>query len=686
MKPSMPSVLSFPTPLACCLAWLVVSLGWVAPAAAQGPENTLVVVRKDSPQSLAVANRFIELRNIPATNVMYIGELVVYPHISTETSHAKYFRSEILKPMKAHLKKNGIEEQITCVAYSADIPTRYNVQAELIKFYEHTGTKPNAKFYNPYASLTSMTFFNDDVYDPKPTFIGLQSNRYAGVGFKDPLANPFSGRDKATFDNALEALEAGKAGQAVDDFKQLASKHPGQAVVHFMVARCLADQEQPEEAFDALRDAVRSGWHFPKLTAAGLRPLSRKSEYRKIVRSMVPVPTGALPPRSFDPGAYWSENGSASGTAEQGKRYLLSTVLSVVGPRALKTKEALAQIDSSVAADGTFPKGQFYIAVHDDIRSKCRKRDLLLAAQELKSLGVKPVVDKAPWPSGQQNVAGATLGSGRVDWIESSNRFLPGALCDNLTSFGGHWAKTGQTQLSEFIKAGAAGASGTVAEPYAIPLKFPNSRLHVNYLKGSNLAEAFYQSVAGPFQLLVVGDPLCRPYAKFPKFRVDGIESGDTVGGEFELTVKLDRKSPSVGWFEVYLDGLYWTKLTSNKLLVPIESLSDGHHEIRIVGVRDTTTAARRSEVLDFVVVREAAQTRLTPSNLTVARTARVEFSIEPAEDFVIVHNGRVVGKAVNGTGSFPAEKLGQGNVKLQAMKADGSRASMPVKLEVTVP
>ena len=80
----------------------------------------------------------------------------------------------------------------------------------------------------------------------------------------------------------------------------------------------------------------------------------------------------------------------------------------------------------------------------------------------------------------------------------------------------------GQTPLSEFLRYGAAGSSGTVTEPFAIAEKFPSPMIQVHYARGCTLAEAFYQSVHGPYQLLIVGDPLCRPWADIPQVSVAG--------------------------------------------------------------------------------------------------------------------------------------------------------------------
>jgi hypothetical protein len=64
------------------------------------------------------------------------------------------------------------------------------------------------------------------------------------------------------------------------------------------------------------------------------------------------------------------------------------------------------------------------------------------------------------------------------DWPASGSTVVPGAICENLTSFGGIFTPAaGQTPLSEFLRAGAAGSSGTVIEPYAIQAKFPTVQI-----------------------------------------------------------------------------------------------------------------------------------------------------------------------------------------------------------------
>lgn len=94
--------------------------------------------------------------------------------------------------------------------------------------------------------------------------------------------------------------------------------------------------------------------------------------------------------------------------------------------------------------------------------------------------------------------------------------FLPGALADHLTSFGGVLDGTGeQSTVLEWISAGATASHGTVSEPCNHRQKFPHPQvLLLNYLQGSTAIEAYWRSVLWPGQGLFVGEPLAAPFAR----------------------------------------------------------------------------------------------------------------------------------------------------------------------------
>ena len=108
------------------------------------------------------------------------------------------------------------------------------------------------------------------------------------------------------------------------------------------------------------------------------------------------------------------------------------------------------------------------------------------------------------------------IGLARVPGLEHVD-WLPGALADHLTSFGGQLdapAGSGQMTAIDWIEAGATASYGTVSEPCNHWQKFPHPQLLLlSYVQGVSALEAYWHSVVWPGQGAFVGDPLAAPFA-----------------------------------------------------------------------------------------------------------------------------------------------------------------------------
>jgi uncharacterized protein (TIGR03790 family) len=102
----------------------------------------------------------------------------------------------------------------------------------------------------------------------------------------------------------------------------------------------------------------------------------------------------------------------------------------------------------------------------------------------------------------------------------ATNQYLPGAVADHLTSYGGQLTDSGQMSSLRWLEAGATGSYGTVVEPCNFPQKFPHPGvLMAHYLNGDTLIEAYWKSVLMPGQGIFIGEPLARP---FPSGQIPG--------------------------------------------------------------------------------------------------------------------------------------------------------------------
>lgn len=174
-------------------------------------------------------------------------------------------------------------------------------------------------------------------------------------------------------------------------------------------------------------------------------------------------------------------------------------------------EDARALIDRGVAADGSHPFGTAYLMSTSD--SKRNVRSQLYPEIELQ-LGqffpIQVIQDKEL--RDRTDVMFYFTGLARVPAIQT-NRYLPGAVADHLTSFGGKLTDSGQMSSLEWLKAGATGSYGTVVEPCNISPKFPHPGvLMAHYLDGDTLIEGYWKSVLMPGQGIFIGEPLARPF------------------------------------------------------------------------------------------------------------------------------------------------------------------------------
>ncbi len=179
---------------------------------------------------------------------------------------------------------------------------------------------------------------------------------------------------------------------------------------------------------------------------------------------------------------------------------------------ALGIEQARALIDRGVASDASRPRGTAYLVTTEDqarnVRSAGYADARLLAGARIR-------IDTIGEPvQGRSDVMFYFIGASAVSKL-ASNRFLPGAVADHLTSFGGDLLGGGQMSSLRWLEAGATGSYGAVAEPCNYTAKFPNVGLMMkHYLGGETLLEAYWKSVAMPGQGLFVGEPLARPFGE----------------------------------------------------------------------------------------------------------------------------------------------------------------------------
>lgn len=412
--------------------------------------------------------------------------------------------------------------------------------------------------------------------------------------------------------------------------------------------------------------------------------------------------------RTFDTFGFRSWYGwSAEGKPLEagGQRYLMSTLLAVTGGQGNSVSEVIAYLQASRAADGTHPQGTIYYMDNPDPRSAQRKTPQSAVSQpsfaeavaELTKMGIGAEITPGVMPQNKPDVQGLMMGSEKFDWAASRSKILPGAICEHLTSFGGMFDDSNrQTPLSEFLRYGAAGASGTVVEPYLLLQKFPSPYVQVHYARGASLAEAFYQAVAGPYQLLIVGDALCQPWANIPQVSVSGLKPAAEVKGA--ITLKPAARVPGGGplqRFVLFVDGLAIAGCPpGGSLIFDTNRLVDGHHLLTVVAIENSSVEAQGRTQIPVVVNNLGATCTLsaTPADGRIAVGTPLKLTVEApgAAKVAILHNTRQLGTidGPSGTLDVDTKELGFGPVQFRAVAFDAEpvrERAVSARLELDV-
>jgi hypothetical protein len=190
--------------------------------------------------------------------------------------------------------------------------------------------------------------------------------------------------------------------------------------------------------------------------------------------------------------------------------------------------------------------------------------------------------------------------------------------------------------------------------------------------------------------LLILGDPLCQPFAVAPKVAVDGIKPGQEVKGT--ITIKATT-TPAlmmrVGSLELFVDGRLVARFPPDRApQLDTSKLPDGYHELRIVAVNADAIETRGRQILPIIVNNHGSKVELTAStpSLTATDMVRITARQEGATSIVVRQNRREVARfqGSQGEAEVLAATLGRGPVILQAESTGPEPAlSQPLSLEI---
>jgi len=197
--------------------------------------------------------------------------------------------------------------------------------------------------------------------------------------------------------------------------------------------------------------------------------------------------------------------------------------------------------------------------------------------------------------------------------------------------------------------------------------------------------------VAGPFQLIIVGDPLCRPWAVIPTVSLPDLKAGQTVRGVLQLKPVVHvAEGHAVDRLELYVDGRRQARfLPGDAFEFDSAQLADGHHELRIVAITSDAIESQGRVIVPLTVANHGPPVRLTrvgEGPISVGDTIRLKIAAPAARRVVLFQNRRPL-EQLNGSEGIveiSADLLGRGPVEIQAV-SEGDRKTVSAPLPLVI-
>ncbi len=327
-------------------------------------------------------------------------------------------------------------------------------------------------------------------------------------------------------------------------------------------------------------------------------PLAKGEEVRSTTHmlSMLALGSDTYPTQDAQLSPFWKAASIASLDPSEpfekdGRSFPLYAVGMLSGFTAADAKRS---IDLAIEADEQPRQGTFYLqhSASGDPRG-CHNPSYPKVAAALAGTGVpvKTVAHpaKASLLEGRTDIAFYAFGEALWDvHFPGKNKYLPGAVVDNITSWGlgpGAFVKgaqTYQTPMPLFLSAGATAVHGCVFEPTTAA--WHPEYLHLTlHASGFNLIESYMLShPLFPWMNLVVGDPLLQPYARRPRVTLDSLEDG-----RLRASAVPAPGGGAVRKLRLFVDGRLVREVPGASGEFVLNGFEDGVNDWTVVAVED---------------------------------------------------------------------------------------------------
>ena len=529
--------------------FILLLLAFLAPTlAALEPDNLLLLVNKNVPESKKLAEYYASKRNVPDGRILEL-DLPFAEEIPFET-----YENQVVPAVREFLAANKLQEKVTCLVTFYGVP---------LKIAQHTLGAPDrlelANLTTEFQSVLKQTEAAVEgveglAKELDPTFSAGSDRSLAGVLARDKAARNVISREaiKINQPKAFDALMT-RAEKVIDPL--MGDANVAQRRLNDLARRENTTPQQKKEAETILDQLRTMRAEFEQLQAHRGQPDSRERlraltrdhlgliEYSRLLEGMLEYfktdSTGAafdselaLVTWNFYTRTRWLPNPLRYNEHRPEFPPILMT-MRLDGPQAGTARDIII---ASLKAEAEGLAGKVVVDAGGNLAIDPKSRDYAAFDQTLRRLAdIVRLQSNLPLVFDQRReVLPAHSVQGQValycGWYALQNytpacTFSPGAVGYHVASFELTSLRTQSNQWCRgLLLDGIAATLGPVNEPFLQAFPPPDEFFPLLMTGKYTLAEVYWKTVPSvSWQIAIIGDPLYNPFKARPALAVDAL-------------------------------------------------------------------------------------------------------------------------------------------------------------------
>ena len=499
-------------------------------------DGLVLVVNKQQPAGRALAERYAELRKVPADRII---EIDVPDHVEITPEN---YETAIAGVVRSQLESRQLRSKLACLVTFYGVPLRVRdrevtpfEQNEVKAILDPTVNALRAQFKRAVEGIEALAAEVDPTFKPDVNATNTEQLRLRGVAAENVVT---AGQAKLEAGpRAMLAMRAAKSRQQLTQMPEIPAApttRPATMPSQEQVNAWLAKPEDPE-ARRQLRDTLYfAGNVFQMLTVveAQQRALQGGEGEASVDSELSCLWINNYPRQKWIPNP-WHWGASAAHVAQLRPQIVRVARLDGPTPEIARRafEEAVATEARGLSGDvvldarglaGVGPVGS-YDAADQSIRNVAK---LLPGVQDLPAIFDN---NAGLLPDHSSEKAAIYCGWYSVRKYQPTVKLVPGSIAWHVASYEmvSLRPETEPGWCRGLMLAGADVTLGPVGEPYLIAFPPADEFLSLLMTGKPTLAEAYWATVpVTSWKMVLIGDPLYRPFAKRPAVSAEQLPAG----------------------------------------------------------------------------------------------------------------------------------------------------------------